>query len=92
MTKSTQSRWTILVSRNAERVLDRLPSNLVQRIDRKILALAGDPRPRGCKKLEGHANIYRVRVGGWRVSYALEDAELIILVIEVAPRGRAYRF
>jgi mRNA interferase RelE/StbE len=92
MKKKTQPRWKIEVTRNAEKVLEKLPQDQMQRIDRKILALARNPRPRGCKKLEGHDKTYRIRVGDWRISYAVEDAELIILIIEVAPRDKAYRF
>jgi mRNA interferase RelE/StbE len=88
----TQDRWTILLSRDAEKVLRRLPTNLVQRLDRAISALARDPWPRGCKKLAGHENLYRIRVGDWRISYAVENEKLIVLVLEVAPRGDAYRF
>jgi mRNA interferase RelE/StbE len=57
-----------------------------------MLDLAENPRPEGCKKLEGHENLYCIRVGDWRISYALEKERLMILVIEVAPRGGAYQF
>jgi mRNA interferase RelE/StbE len=91
-TKPTKSRWTIEISRDAEKVMRRLPGNIARRIDARILALAENPRPEGCKKLEGHENLYRIRVGDWRISYALEKERLMILVIEVAPRGGAYQF
>jgi len=91
MTK-TEQRWEILLSRQAEKVMRRLPRDLLQRIDQTILGLATNPRPLGCKKLVGHDNLYRVRVGHWRISYAIEDEQLIILIVEVAPRGGAYRF
>lgn len=91
-TKPTKNRWTIQISRDAEKVMRRLPDNIVRRIDRKILALADNPRPEGCKKLEGYENTYRVRMGDWRISYVLEEDRLIILVLEVAPRGNAYQF
>jgi mRNA interferase RelE/StbE len=93
MTESKR-RWEIQQARNVERVLQRLPRNLFERIDRAILALAEDPWPPGCKKLRGmgYDNHWRIAVGGWRISYAVENAELIILIIEVAPRGDAYRF
>jgi len=55
------------------------------------MALAKNPRPAGCKKLSGFDNLYRVRVGDWRISYAIEDERLVILVLEIAPRGDAYR-
>ena len=87
-----QRRWTIILDQQPKKMMRRLPRNLLQRIDRAILALAEDPYPPGCKKLKGYDNLYRIRVGGWRISYAVESDRLIVLVIEVTPRGRAYRF
>lgn len=89
---TTRNRWTVLQTRDVEKVMRRLPANLVQRLDRAIRALASDPWPRGSKKLVGHENLYRIRVGDWRISYAVEDDQLIVLVIEVASRGDAYQF
>lgn len=89
---TTQHHWEIILHHRVERVLRRLPRDLKQRIDRAILALAIDPRPPGCRKLVGYDHLYRVRVGDWRISYAVEDDRLIVLIIEVAPRGGAYRF
>jgi mRNA interferase RelE/StbE len=57
-----------------------------------ISGLAGDPWAPSCKNLAGYDNLYRIRVGNWRISYAVEEDRLIVLVIEVAPRGDAYRF
>lgn len=89
---TAKQHWEVLFSRQAEKVLRRLPNDLLRRIDRAVLALATEPRPPGCKKLAGYDNLYRIRVGGWRISYAVEDDQLIVLIVEVAPRGRAYRF
>lgn len=87
-----ERRWQVIIDRQPERVFRRLPKPLLQRIREKISSLATDPRPPGCKKLVGHDNLYRVRVGDWRISYAVEDDRLIVLVVEVAPRSGAYRF
>ena len=43
------------------------------------------------KKLAGFDDLYRQRVGDWRISYALEEDQLIILIVEIASRGGAYR-
>jgi mRNA interferase RelE/StbE len=83
--------WQIIIHRRAEKVMQRLPKDLLQRIWSAIRDLAQDPRLAGCKKLTGYDNLYRVRVGDWRISYAIEDDKLIILILEVAPRGGAYR-
>jgi len=82
--------WQVLISRRAERVLRRLPRDLLLRIGSAIDALADDPYLAGCKKLTGH-ELYRVRVGGWRIIYAVQDDELVVLVLTVAPRREAYR-
>ena len=83
--------WQITLARQPQKVLRKLPKELLQRIDIQFAVLAKNPRPAGCKKLSGFDNLYRVRVGDWRISYAIEEQQLVILVLEIAPRGDAYR-
>ena len=83
--------WQITLARQPQKVLRKLPKELLQRIDIQFAVLAKNPRPAGCKKLSGFDNLYRVRVGDWRISYAIEEQQLVILVLEIAPRGEAYR-
>jgi len=85
-------RWTLIVDRQPQKVFRRLPKTLLQRIRVAIGELAENPYPRGYKKLSGYENLYRIRVGKWRISYAVENEQLIVLIVEVAPRGQAYRF
>lgn len=90
----TEQRWEVILHRTAEKVLGRLPGDLLERIDEKLHEIETNPRPPGCKKLSGmgYDNLYRVRVGGWRISYLVEDDDLVVFVAEIAPRGDAYRF
>jgi mRNA interferase RelE/StbE len=83
--------WTVILERQPEKLLRRLPRELLQRLDAAIMGLAEDPRPAGCQKLKSYDNLDRVRVGDWRITYAIEDDRLIVLVIEIASRGGAYR-
>ena len=62
-----------------------------QRIVARILALANEPRPMGCEKLAGASYRYRIRVGRYRVVYAIADDELLVLVVRVADRKDVYR-
>jgi len=55
------------------------------------MALAGDPRPAGCKKLRGHKDLWRTRAGDYRVVYIIEDAKALVSVIRVAHRREVYR-
>lgn len=84
-------RYTVIVERQVEKALRRLPKDILTRADRLLLSLADEPRPAGSKKLKGYGNLYRLRIGDWRLIYAVEDDLLVVLVIEIAPRGEAYR-
>lgn len=87
----SKGRWQVIIHRKAERVLKRLDGDTLERIRRAIGGLASEPRPIGYKKLSGYENLYRIRVGDWRIIYAIEDKQLIVLVLEISPRGGAYR-
>lgn len=88
---SETKRWEVVLTRQAEKVLRRLPRTLLQRIDHALTVLATNPTPADCKKLVERPDLYRIRVGDWRVVYSLEDQRLIVLVIRIAPRGAVYR-
>ena len=83
--------WKIIVHRKAEKILKKLDGDILKRIRQAIGELGLNPRPMGYKKMAGHENLYRVRVGDWRIIYALEDDKLIVLVLEISTRGEAYR-
>jgi mRNA interferase RelE/StbE len=70
--------------------MDALDDALFARIDRKILALAENPRPPGCKKLRGYKDQWRIRVGDWRVLYAVDDAVKLVSITRVAHRREVY--
>lgn len=56
-----------------------------------INTLSENPRPAGCKKLEGSLNEYRIRVGTYRVVYTIADDVLTVVVIKIAHRKEVYR-
>jgi mRNA interferase RelE/StbE len=56
-----------------------------------IEKLAEAPRPAGVKKLVGVGDLWRVRVGDWRIVYRIEDDRLVVLVVAVAKRDEVYR-
>ena len=75
---------------SAQKELDALDDAVFTRIDQKILALADNPRPAGCKKLKGYKDQWRVRVGDWRVLYIIDDASKRVSVTRIAHRREAY--
>ena len=74
----------------AVRAFRRLNGPLRERIASAIDGLAIDPRPRGAVKLAGRDD-FRIRVGDYRIVYAVGDAERLVLVARIAHRREVYR-
>ena len=61
-----------------------------ERIVTRINALATDPRPNGCEKLEGEDK-YRVRQGNYRIVYSIDDHNRIVVITKIGDRKDVYR-
>ena len=70
--------------------MDKLSAKVYDRVKKAVDGLIVDPRPRGAIKLKGEDNLWRIRVGDYRVVYAIEDEQLVVLVVRVANRKDAY--
>lgn len=75
----------------AVRDLRGLDGALRERLSQRIDRLADEPRPPGSKKLSGHENRYRVRLGDYRIIYEVYDHQVLVLVLRVRHRKDAYR-
>lgn len=84
------SDFIIVLSRNAQRQLDKLSGKIAIPIIEAISLLENNPRPNGYKKLKGREG-YRIRIGNYRVIYDIIDNKLIIDVISLGHRKDIYR-
>jgi mRNA interferase RelE/StbE len=82
--------YEIRLHAQAARAFRRLQNPLRSRIAAAIDALANDPRPPGTIKLAGRDN-YRIRVGDYRIVYAVDDDEHLVLIARIAHRRDVYR-
>ncbi|MFN6964731.1 MAG: type II toxin-antitoxin system RelE family toxin [Pyrinomonadaceae bacterium] len=82
--------YSISFARSARKELEVLPSPLIQRIFKKIEGLARNPRPARSKKLQGSRDLYRIRVGDYRVVYSIFDREVRIEIVTIRHRSKAY--
>ena len=85
------NRYTVGFTGAALKQLEKLPVRVRQRIVTAVERLSDNPRPSTAAKLSGHEDIYRIRVGDYRVVYEVEDERLVVLVLRVAHRKDAYR-
>jgi mRNA interferase RelE/StbE len=85
------ARYVLEIKPPVRKELDALDDVVFARVDRKILALAGEPRPAGCKKLRGHKDLWRIRAGDYRVVYIIDDAKALVSITRVAHRREVYK-
>jgi mRNA interferase RelE/StbE len=83
--------YAIQIARSAEKEIENLPANVLQRVTQKIDQLAVTPRPAGCVKLQAARNRWRIRVGNYRIIYAINDAQRLLDVMAVRHRREAYQ-
>lgn len=59
--------------------------------ERLLRAIQGLPDHGDIKPLSGHENLYRLRVGTFRVIYTIIGDLLIVRVLEIGSRGDVYK-
>ncbi len=82
--------FEIKFSKNSIKALKNLPRPISKRIYEEISQLKENPYKKNIKKLAGQP-YFRLRVGDYRVIFAISKKELIILVIKIAHRKKIYK-
>ncbi len=85
------ARYSIEISRTAEKQLKKLDPDDQHRVAKTIVALADDPHPQGSRKLTGYEDVFRVRVGSYRVLYSVSGKQLVIIVLKIGHRKDVHR-
>ena len=84
------AKYAIDIKPSARRELDNLSDSLIARLVPKIEGLAANPRPSGCRKLRGYKDLWRIRVGDYRVVYIIDDDRKMVSVTRIAHRKDIY--
>lgn len=79
------------LKKTAQRDIKSLDRPVQKRILARLAELAGEPRPAGAELLTGLADVWRVRVGDYRIVYTIRDDVLLVLVLRVGHRREIYR-
>jgi len=81
--------YTAVLSKKAQKQLDKLSDNIAEPILDAIAGLEENPRPAGYKKLKGRDG-YRIRTGSYHIIYDIFDNELIVDIITLGHRKDIY--
>lgn len=85
-------KYQVIFSKVAAKELRQLPNEDVKRVLSKSKELEANPRPPGCIKLTGEKeDLWRIRVGDYRIIYTVDDSIFIIDIRRVGNRRDVYK-
>jgi mRNA interferase RelE/StbE len=83
--------YKVTLKPSVEKDLRSLPPSALRRAFKRIEALENDPCPRGSLKLAGAEQLYRIRVGDYRIVYTVDKDSRQVVVYYVRHRRDVYR-
>lgn len=83
--------YRVVVRPSVRKDLRSIPKATVHRILERIESLVDDPRPQKSAKLTGAEDLYRLRVGDYRIIYGVDDDAKMVAIHHVRHRREAYR-
>jgi len=83
--------YRIEVSATAEKQIRKLPREDQLRVLRAIQPLATEPIPPGSRKVRGYDDVFRIRVGTYRILYRVGGRRLLIIILKIGHRREIYR-
>lgn len=83
--------WRIIVQRQADKDLARLPADMIRRAVTAIDRLADEPWPDGCRQLAAVSDTYRLRIGEYRVVYEVDATTHAVYILRVRHQREVYR-
>ena len=85
--------YQIEFTKSAEKEFERLPARMQSQTVEALQFLSQNPYSEllKIKKLKGAEDLYRIRLGDYRIVYEIRNERLIILVIKIGHRSTIYR-
>ncbi len=77
--------YELKLHKDVEKQLRRVPKKQQERLVDTMRSFRNEPRPRACEHLLDV--LYRVRVGEYRIIYAVFDEEVVVVVCKVERRS-----
>jgi mRNA interferase RelE/StbE len=77
--------YKVILTSRAQKEYEKLIPVDLDKIDTALDRLKTESRPQGVKKI--FANIHRIRIGNWRIIYAIFDKDRIVLIGKITRRS-----
>ncbi|MBT4879846.1 MAG: type II toxin-antitoxin system RelE/ParE family toxin [Alphaproteobacteria bacterium] len=83
--------YEVVIGPRVRKSFKAIPRKCQTLILLKLNKLKENPRPSGCKKLKPQEDLYRIRIGEYRVIYEIKDSKLIVIIVKIGNRKNIYK-
>ncbi len=85
--------YAVRLESQPEKYYRRVPAQIAKALKACFAQLEVNPHHgmNRIKRLHGHDNLYRYRVGELRVVYEINEAAKIVAIVAILPRGDIYK-
>jgi mRNA interferase RelE/StbE len=84
--------YKVILTRPALKVYQKLTYKLKAALDRCIIELEDSPKyGPNIERLKGKPHHFRYQVGGWRITYKVDESLKEVRIYRIRPRGDAYK-
>ena len=85
--------YSIEFVKSARKEFERLPVKIRERVTEALRLLAQNPYSEliKAKKMKGADDLFRIRLGDYRVIYEIRNERLIVVVVKIGNRREVYR-
>lgn len=81
----------LIITKRAQKDLESLDKTTQKRIAEKLDQMLVYPLPVDLKKLKGYENLWRLRVGDYRIILEIREQEITVYALRVMHRREVYR-
>ncbi len=82
--------YSLVIKKSAEKELRSVPNTDLSRLVDRMQSLTVNPRLHGAETLSGE-DTYRIRQGGWRIIYSIDDSARLVDIVNIGHRRDVYR-
>ncbi len=79
--------WTVIIDGYAEKYLKRIPKKDANRVRKVLRELTHNPYAGDIEKIEGNKDVWRRRIGSYRILYEINENRKLIYVFDIKRRA-----
>jgi len=86
--------YRLLLHKNASKFIEKCDKKQKEMIKQKLTLLQSDPRNHSqldIKIMQGYSDLYRLRIGQYRLIYQIKENELLIFIMTIGNHGDVYK-